>query len=132
MTQFDDDQNCFVCGKKNAAGLQLDFSQNPQSGESEARVSFPDQLQGWRGTVHGGLLTTVLDETLIKAADAGGLKCVTAEITVKFKRPAMTGVPYLAAGKVLETRGRIVLAESRIVDTGGQLFAAATGKLFKV
>jgi uncharacterized protein (TIGR00369 family) len=132
MTQFDDDQNCFVCGKKNAAGLQLDFSQNPQSGESEARVSFPDQLQGWRGTVHGGLLTTVLDETLIKAAAAGGLKCVTAEITVKFKRPAMTGVPYLAAGKVLETRGRIVLAESRIVDTGGQLFAAATGKLFKV
>jgi uncharacterized protein (TIGR00369 family) len=132
MTDFNDDQNCFVCGKKNAAGLQLDFSQNPQNGESETRVAFPVQLQGWRSTVHGGLLATVLDETMIKAAAAHGLKCVTAEITVKFKKPAMTGIPYLAAGKVLETRGRIILAESRIGDAEGQLFATATGKLFKI
>jgi uncharacterized protein (TIGR00369 family) len=132
MTDFNDDQNCFVCGKKNTAGLQLDFSRNPQSGETEARVAFPVRLQGWRSTVHGGLLATVLDETMIKAAAASGLKCVTAEITVKFKKPAMTGVPYLAAGKVLETRGRLVTAESRICDADGQVLATATGKLFKV
>jgi uncharacterized protein (TIGR00369 family) len=132
MNDFNDDQNCFVCGKKNTAGLQLEFGQNAQSGETEARVAFPVQLQGWRSTVHGGLLATVLDETMIKAAAAAGFKCVTAEITVKFKKPAMTGIPYLAAGKVLETRGRIVSAAGRICDADGQVFAAATGKLFKV
>jgi uncharacterized protein (TIGR00369 family) len=132
MKDFNDDQNCFVCGKKNAAGLQLEFTASPGSGEAEARVAFPVQLQGWRSTVHGGLLATVLDETMIKAAAACGYKCVTAEITVKFKKPALTGAPYLASGKVLETRGRIVLAESRIGDAEGQVYAAATGKLFKV
>ena len=132
MNDFNDDQNCFVCGKKNVAGLQLEFAQNPRSGETEARVAFPVQLQGWRGTVHGGLLATVLDETLIKAAAAAGCKCVTAEITVKFKKPALTGSPLLAAGKVLETRGRIVSAESRICDAQGQVMAQATGKLFKI
>lgn len=132
MKDFNDDQNCFVCGKKNTAGLQLEFTTAPGSGETEARVAFPVQLQGWRSTVHGGLLATVLDEAMIKAAAAGGCKCVTAEITVKFKRPAMTGTPYRVAGSVRETRGRIVLAESRIGDAEGQVFATATGKLFKV
>jgi len=98
----------------------------------EAGVSFPDRLQGWRGTVHGGLLATVLDEILIKAAAAAGIRCVTAEITVKYKKPAPTGVPCLAAGKILETRGRIILAESRICDASGTIYAQATGKLFKV
>jgi len=132
MKDFNDDQNCFVCGKKNSAGLQLEFTQAPRSGETEARVAFPVQMQGWRSTVHGGLLATVLDESMIKAAAACGLKCVTAEITVKFKKPAMTGTPYAVAGKVLETRGRIVLAESRVHDDSGEVFASATGKLFKV
>ncbi|HUU05351.1 MAG TPA: PaaI family thioesterase [Patescibacteria group bacterium] len=132
MKDFSDDQNCFVCGKKNPAGLQLEFQQNPRSGEIEAEVSFPARLQGWQNTVHGGLLATVLDETMIKAAAAANIKCVTAEITVKFKKPAQTGIPYLTAGKVLETRGRIVTAESRICDSSGHVLAQATGKLFKV
>ncbi len=132
MKDFSDDQNCFVCGKKNAAGLQLEFSENRQNGESEASVVFPARLQGWQNTVHGGLLATVLDEALVKAAGAAGYKCVTAEITVRYKMPAMTGVPYRASGKVLGARGRIVLAESRICDAQGQVLAQATGKLFKV
>jgi uncharacterized protein (TIGR00369 family) len=132
MKDFNDDQNCFVCGKKNKAGLQLEFRQNPQSGETEARVVFPLHLQGWQNTTHGGLLATVLDETMIKAAGTAGYKCVTAEITVKYKKPARTGAPLLAAGKVLEVRGRIVLAESRLCDDSGQVLAQATGKLFKI
>jgi uncharacterized protein (TIGR00369 family) len=132
MKEFNDDQHCFVCGKKNMAGLRLEFAQNPQSGETEATVAFPDHLQGWAGVVHGGLLATVLDETLVKAAGVAGYKCVTAEITVKFRKPAPTGASLAVSGKVLETRGRVVLAESRILDAGGQVLAQATGKLFKV
>lgn len=132
MKNFSDDRNCFVCGKKNAAGLQLEFCENRQSGEIEAQVVFPARLQGWQDTVHGGLLATVLDETMIKAAAAAGIKCVTAEITVKYKKPAATGMTCLAYGKVLETRGRIVTAESRICNASGQIIAQATGKLFKV
>jgi uncharacterized protein (TIGR00369 family) len=132
MKEFTDDQNCFVCGQKNSAGLGLEFGQNAASNETEARVAFPVQFQGWRSTVHGGLLATVLDEAMIKAAAAAGSKCVTAEITVKFKKPALTGVPCRVAGKVTETRGRIVLAEARINDPDGQVLAQATGKLFKV
>ncbi len=131
MGDFNDDQNCFVCGSENAAGLRLEFRENESSHDVETEVSFPGYLQGWQETVHGGLLATVLDETMVKAAAAIGIKCVTAEITVKYRKPATTGVSYLVSGKVLETRGRIFTAESRIHDSSGQIYAQATGRLFK-
>ncbi len=132
MKDFNDDQNCFVCGMENMAGLKIEFHQDSQSKEATAEVIFPKHLQGWQDTVHGGLLATVLDETMIKAAAASGIKCVTAEITVKYKRPAMTGTAYHVFGKTLENRSRIITAESRLADDSGQVYAQATGKLFKI
>jgi len=132
MKDFYDDQNCFVCGKKNLAGLKIEFCENQQSKEVEASVVFPPHLQGWENTVHGGLLATVLDEIMIKAAAAAGIKCVTAEINVKYKKPAFTKTTYQVHGKMLEARGRIITAESRLCDASGQIYAQATGKLFNV
>jgi uncharacterized protein (TIGR00369 family) len=132
MKDFNDDQHCFVCGKKNLAGLKIEFRENTANQAVEADVLFPPHLQGWQDTVHGGLLATVLDETMIKAAAAAGHKCVSAEITVKFKKPALTGRHYRAYGKLLEMRGKLVTAESRIGDASGQVYAQATGKLFIV
>lgn len=132
MKDFNDDHNCFVCGRKNPFGLKIEFHENRQSAEIEAEVTFPAHLQGWQDTVHGGLLATVLDETMIKAAAMSAIKCVSAEITVKYKKPATTGVIYKAFGRTLAARGRIITAESRLCDAGGQVVAQATGKLFKV
>jgi len=132
MKDFNDDQHCFVCGKENPAGLKIEFRENPQNKEVEAAVVFPPHLQGWENTVHGGLLATVLDEIMIKAAAASGIKTVTAEITVRYKKPAFTKTTYQAVGKMLEARGRIVTAESRLCDASGKIFAQAMGKLFKI
>lgn len=132
MRDFTDDQNCFVCGEKNPVGLKLEFRENATSHETEADVVFPAYLQGWRDTVHGGLLATALDEVMVQAARTGGIPCVTAEITVKYKQPAFTGIPYVLAGRTLESRGRIILAEGRICDASGQIFAQATAKLFRM
>jgi uncharacterized protein (TIGR00369 family) len=132
MKDFNDDQHCFVCGKKNPTGLKVEFRENLQNNEIEAEVVFPSHLQGWQDTVHGGLLATVLDEIMIKAAVAAGIKCVTAEINVKYKKPAFTGTTYQVHGKMLEARGRIVTAASRLCDATGQIYAQATGKLFKI
>ena len=132
MSLFNDDQKCFVCGTNNPAGLGVHFREHREGQGVEAEVRFPDHLQGWQATVHGGLLATVLDETMIKAAGLQDIKCVTAEITIKYKKPAATGVLYRLSGKVLDARGRIVLAESTLEDESGQIHARATGRLFKI
>ena len=128
---FRDDRMCFVCGEKNAAGLKLRIRTDSERGESTADVIFPEHLQGWAKIVHGGLLATVLDEAMIYAAGAKGLKCVTGEMTVRFVKPASTCVAYTLRGRFVEDQGRIVLAESALLDGEGQEVARATGKLFK-
>ncbi|MBE3109647.1 MAG: PaaI family thioesterase [Acidobacteria bacterium] len=129
--EFLDDRACFVCGEKNAAGLKLRIRTDSERGESTADVIFPEHLQGWAKIVHGGLLATVLDEAMIYAAGAKGLKCVTGEMTVRFVKPASTCVAYTLRGRFVEDQGRIVLAESALLDGEGQEVARATGKLFK-
>jgi uncharacterized protein (TIGR00369 family) len=130
--KFRDDRACFVCGEKNPIGLKLRFRTDPGRGSSAVEVAFADHFQGWAGVVHGGLLATVLDEAMIYAAGAKGHKCVTGEITVRFVKPASTGVPYSLEGRFIEDKGRIVLAESVLLDREGGEVAKATGKLFKI
>jgi acyl-coenzyme A thioesterase PaaI-like protein len=130
--EFRDDRACFVCGEKNPIGLKLRLRTDAERGESSAEVTFRDDFQGWAKVVHGGLLATVLDEAMIYAAGAKGLLCVTGEITVRFVQPASTGVPYALKGRFLEDKGRVVLAESELLDANGGQVARASGKLFKI
>ena len=51
---------------------------------------------------------------------------------MRYVKPASTGVTYALKGRFLEDKGRIVLAESVLVDGDGQEVARATGKLFKI
>jgi len=130
--EFRDDRVCFVCGEKNPVGLKLRIKTDGGRGESSAEVTFPEHLQGWAKIVHGGLVAAVLDEAMIYAAGAKGLKCVTGEITVRYIKPASTGVAYTLKGHFVEDKGRIVLAESVLLGGEGEEVAKATGKLFKV
>lgn len=131
-SEFRDERVCFVCGEKNPIGLKLLIRTDPERGESTAEVAFRDDFQGWSKIVHGGLLATVLDEALIYAAGAKGHRCVTGEMTVRYVKPASTGVAYTLKGRFLEDKGRVVLAESFLLDAAGQEVARASGKLFKV
>jgi len=130
--EFRDDRVCFVCGEKNPAGLKLRIRTDAERGESTAEVTFRDDFQGWTKVVHGGLLAAVLDEALIYAAGAKGHICVTGEMTVRYVKPASTGVAYALRGRFLEDKGRVVLAESELLDAEGGQVARASGKLFKV
>ena len=130
--EFRDDRQCFVCGEKNPAGLKLRLTVDAARGESAAEVTFPAHFQGWAGVVHGGLVATVLDEALIYAAGARGFKCVTGEVTVRYVKPVSTGATYSLKGRFVEDKGRIVLAESFLLDARGEEAARATGKLFKL
>jgi len=129
---FRDDRVCFVCGEKNPFGLKIHPRMDPERGGSDAEVTFAEHFQGWAGIIHGGLVAAVLDEAMIYAARAKGFTCVTGEITVRFIKPVSTGIPYRLKGRFLEDKGRIVLAESELLDGKRNEVARATGKLFKI
>lgn len=132
MENFSDNNRCFVCGTGNPHGLHLTFDYNEELSRVETAVLFPAHLQGWEGVVHGGIISTVLDEIMIKAAAKQKIKCVTGEITVKFKKPALTNTTYILHGKVAEIKKKLVFTEGALLDKNGEILAGARGKLFHI
>jgi uncharacterized protein (TIGR00369 family) len=120
---------CFVCGKGNSGGLQLDFRFS-EDGLSAETVFFPDEkYQGWSGIVHGGMIMTVLDEVMAKAAVHKGYTVVTGEMTVKLKNPANTGEALRCRGTIEKIKKRIIYAGARATREDGAVIAEATAKL---
>ena len=130
MENFIDNQRCFVCGSKNPFGLKLKFKMVAENSQAETEVCFPDHFQGWANVVHGGLVSTVLDEVMVKAATANNINCVTAEMTVKFRKPIKHNTVYRVLGKIVEDRERVLLADAALRDDNGSVFARASAKLF--
>ena len=132
MTQVNDNDICFVCGQDNPDGLRLVFGKESEGDGVETTVTFTPKYQGWKGIIHGGLLSTLLDEVMVKAAAHQGHICVTAELTVKFKKPAEVGIPYRVLGRVTSIRQKLIFAEGQVEDADGMLIASATAKFFSL
>ncbi|OPL19755.1 MAG: hypothetical protein AVO35_01915 [Candidatus Aegiribacteria sp. MLS_C] len=121
--RFDDDRHCFVCGEKNSFGLRL----KPKGENGEGLIDWvPDRRhQGFEGVVHGGLISTLLDEAMAYASKSLGCFCVTAELSVRFRAPVTTGLPVQVRARVVEQRGRVIRLEASVTQEG---LEKATGR----
>lgn len=119
--------NCFACSPKNAVGLQMQFFTDETSVFS--RVTIPTHLCGWNNVAHGGVISTILDETM-GWASMYLLKCIslTETLTVDFKKPVRIGTLMEVESKVLELRGRReAILEGVLTDTDGKVCATSMG-----
>lgn len=124
-------KSCFVCGEANPHGLQL------RSRIENDRVVLDytprDRDRGWMHIVHGGITMTLMDEVMTWAAMlAVRGACVAAEMTSRLKSPVEVGQALRVEGYVSETKSRVVLTESRILDGEGRVLASATGKYMRM
>jgi len=130
MESLKDDNGCFVCGNNNPIGLKLLFKTNGKT--SMSRIVFSENYEGWKGMIHGGILSTVLDEVMIKSANNEGFTCVTAELKIRYRKPCLTGEEYRLEGSVSEVKRNLVFTKGKIINTKGETIASSTGKLFVV
>jgi len=117
---------CFVCGDKNDNGLKARFYYDGEQAVTE--VSALEQFEGYRGIYHGGIVSTLLDEVMIKAILALDKYAVTAEMTVRFLQPVRTGEKIRFVGRVTKSKGRVFFTEGQATGEKGQVFATAVGK----
>lgn len=121
---------CFACGEDNPIGLKLKFQAS--NGRAQAQVNLSENYQGYNGIIHGGIISTILDESMVYAISSKGYKRVlTTELTVKFHRPMRMRKPYEVIAEVISTENGWGEAISRITTPSGLLIAEAKGK-FKV
>lgn len=131
VNRFEDNRHCFVCGEHNESGLNLDWWFNED--ESHLLTEFvPDErYQGWRGVVHGGIVTAVLDEIMVNYIILKGVGVVSARLNVRFREPARVGESMRFSGTAERMRGRLYEGTSRCTQNGN-VVATATAKLMEV
>lgn len=126
-----DEGMCFACGPNNPIGLKLEFAF--EGNKYVARFIPLSEHQGYDNITHGGIIGTLLDEAMAKLVYAKGYMAVTAQLSIKYRKPAHTGEVLIVSGWIKsEPKSRIIDCASEIRNPQGILIAEAEGRMFKV
>jgi len=122
-----DVHNCFACSASNASGLKMKFFTDEKTVFSWLTV--PEHLCGYNKVVHGGIVSTVLDEIMGWAALYLLEKItLTKTMTVAFDKAVYVGEPLMAEAKVIGRSGkREALLEAYIENEKGEICATSEG-----
>jgi acyl-coenzyme A thioesterase PaaI-like protein len=127
-------RSCFVCGRENPIGLAARWTSHPEASEVRATLEIPEHFNGYPGTVHGGILSALLDEAAVRTALLdGGFDdlMVTAKLEVSFRRPTPTRTPITVVARVTRRSGARVLAGAEIRLADGTVTAQGEALLIR-
>lgn len=122
---------CFGCGPANPSGLHLEFML-AEDGTVVCQASIPDTFEGPRGYVHGGIIATLLDETMSKAVRSHNIVGMTRHLEVDYRRPVPSCAPIRLEARVYHHEGRKHWAEASILDERGSVLAHGKGLFIEV
>ena len=129
--QLADDRMCYVCGKDNPHGFRLDFK-HPEKNRLAAEVVFSKHHQGFRDIVHGGMVSMLLDEMMVNLAWVEKIPAVTAELTVRLKKPVKVGERVFLEGRIDKQDGRVLYTSASAKNAQGTLLATAKGTCIRI
>jgi acyl-coenzyme A thioesterase PaaI-like protein len=95
-------------------------------GAVRGTVRFGMAHVGPPGLAHGGVIASVLDQVLGIATQVAGYPGMTAELTVRFRRPTPIERVLAFEARHVETNGRRTEAWGAIYDGDGRIAAEAT------
>jgi acyl-coenzyme A thioesterase PaaI-like protein len=113
---------CFGCGPANDTGLKLDFLL-AEDGTVVCPVAVPDCFEGPPGYVHGGIIATLLDETMSKSVR---------QMEINYLRPVHSAAPIRLEGRLLRSEGRKHWTEAKALCARGHVLAEAKGLFIEI
>ena len=128
---IEDDNMCFACGQKNPISLGLKF-QFYEENKVKANFKPRENLQGFKNIVHGGIITTILDEAMSKVVNMKEFEAVTAEMTVRFKKPVPINNVYIVNGIFNKKNKNLLFTEAILKNREESIYAKAEAKFMDV
>ena len=121
---------CFGCGKNNKCGLKLvpEYKED----HTECEIIFEEIYQGWKNIVHGGIISTVMDETMFFEMQRNKHYGVTYLINVKFKKPAIVGEKYVCKAYLKKEKGHLIYLNSILTNSKNEKIAIAKATFYKI
>jgi len=120
---------CYACGDLNPIGLHLHFRM--EDGWAVADFEAQPEHQGYPGYIHGGIVSTLLDEAMGWATYGNGVWALTGKLELRFRNIVPTNRPLVVRGRIERDRGRTLDLIAELRDESGKLLAEATGLLFR-
>lgn len=108
---------CIVCGMENSKGLRIGFQRDGDG--AVARWVPGEDLESFQGTIHGGIVTAVLDEAMSKAVIFHDWEAFTVELKVRFRSRVVPGEGLQIRGWVNEKKKRKILTEAALCTATG-------------
>jgi acyl-coenzyme A thioesterase PaaI-like protein len=121
------DNQCVGCGAANPASLSLSFLHDHVHGTVESWLTPTNTMQGAMGTVHGGLVSLLLDEVMGKSLSVKLIKAPTAKLEVNFRLPMLIGERYHCVSLLEESSGRKHYVTGTVRRLDGTVVADARG-----
>ncbi len=99
-----------------------------------ARFHARDDHVGFKGTIHGGIISTVLDEIMVWACAVQTKRfAYCAELNVRFTSPLRPGQEVFASAELTSNRrNKLFEAKGELRDADGAVLATATGKYLPI
>ena len=128
-----------TCGTENPASLGCQFYEL-EGNEVATFFTARNVHEGHVGIMHGGLSGSVLDELMGRSTlnycdknqEDWIPRYMTAEMTVKYKKPIKTGQKIYGYGRVDKKEGRCCFASAELVNEDMEIVAMATGVFVEV
>jgi acyl-coenzyme A thioesterase PaaI-like protein len=134
----------FSCygGMKSVAKKNLSFASSPDNGDGlQLKITFdedtktafgdytcPEKYQGLPDQIHPGIISTILDEIMVKINEAMNFETTTGELTIRFLQPARVNEPLHLRGWFVKKNKKIIENRAEIENEIGKIVARGKGK----
>lgn len=124
---FSGDDYCFGCGVKNPIGLHLEFV--PVDDKVVAKKIVPREYQGYTNVVHGGIVTTLLDEAMGNfVQEKYNEQAMTGRLEIRYKHPTPVDEELKISAWQESQRRNIIFLKATVETADGTITAEATAK----
>ena len=124
--------NCFGCGIENTHGLKLKFAVL-DGGLVFASFTISKRFEGMDNLIHGGVISTILDEAMSHAIFRTGKKTTaTADLYVRYIHPIRTDQKYTVRAWIDSSNRKIFETKAEILDQTGAVQAWAKARFLGI
>ncbi len=124
---------CLVCGLKNDLGLKSAFYE--LENQELLAIFTPDvHHQSYPGRLHGGIASSILDESMGRAimiGDRGDVWGVTVDLEIRFKMPVPLNRQLRIVSRVVSENKRFFVGSGELLLPDGSVAVAGRGKYLK-
>lgn len=122
-------ESCLLCGAMHPRGAHLEFVTRPDGGV-EAEFFSSDYYQGYRGLLHGGVISALLDAAMTHCLFARGIVALTADLRVRFRKPVPLGSRMRLRAFPLKSHPPLHVLQAALL-IGDEVYTSSEGKFIE-